>query len=151
MARIIERIFGGIVSNDAVDDAQVTNNSTYIVIDQFNDDTDANKGLTLDNANGDITILTDGDYHVRFSGTATGTAGELFDIAVHVDGVVTNIIGYLTIGTETEGNAFEIAGYLTLAAGEVLDVRVKSTVGAGTFKANPAVFEVEWVDIATQA
>jgi len=132
--------------HDAISDyAQISRNSaspgaqtgvigtSYVKIDQF--DTDGpNLGSTPSHANDQITVGSTGVYNLEFAVSFEGSNTTIYTVAIHVNAVSNDAFrGIRSVGTGTDIGSAARAGVLSLSAGDVVDLRVKSDGAAKDF------------------
>lgn len=122
--------------------------TSYVLFNTFDADADAG-GPTADNTTDSVTVSEAGTYKVEGNFSFSGTASITFWIGVAVNGTVdTKIVVKRKLGTGGDVGACGFHGRLTLAASDVVTVRVKSdTVGPNTMTVHAAQFNVTKMEL----
>lgn len=98
---------------------------TFVLIDSHENGESEN--VTLDGANGTITVKLPGIYRVGFHISFSGSTNRLFDMCVFTNDVQDTKIGASRSTTNlTDVGSLSSAGFVQLSTDDELDIRIKS-------------------------
>jgi hypothetical protein len=86
-------------------------------------------GTVPDNTTDDITISVAGDYLVSGSISFTGSSNSTFDIDIYINSTTTNYGFERKLGTGTDVGSGPLAGLITCAENDKIDIFVSSPDG----------------------
>lgn len=110
--------------------------ASFVKVALFNSD-GISRGVTVSNSNDDLTILTAGDYLISFAGVidytlVSGSDIFFFEIFKNGSNILSNVVINRPLGTTSlvAGESFSMLA--TLAAGDVIDLRVAADDASNT-------------------
>lgn len=119
------------ISNETPGPQQTGITDTYTKIDQF-DTVGLSKNISVSGPNNNLTITKAGFYSIEYFMSYTGTANEIYILAVHVnDAEVAKSSSIRTVSAANDVGSVSNKAILQLAVNDVVDIRVKTNV-AGT-------------------
>lgn len=127
------RAYAEIHVHDASTAQSIANGTTYIKLTAFTQN-GLSINCTADQANDRIVFVYPGTYRVTFhvSGTS-GTANLLWRCAPFLDGVEQdNVHDQDDVVSANSGFSLDASGFITVTAGQVLDLRVRHSGGGAT-------------------
>lgn len=91
------------------------------------------EGTTPDHTSDQITVGSDGVYHISFNCSWTGTTNAVYELHGRLNGAEQGNLGiHRKIGTGTDVGSAGFQGFLTLSASDIITVYVESGNGGGT-------------------
>jgi len=119
------------ISNNTPGPQQTPISDTYVKVDQF-DTVGLNKNITVSGPNSNLTIVNPGFYSIEYYLSFTGSAGEIYVMAIHEnDTEVVKSMSVRTVSAANDVGSVSNKCILELTANDIIDLRVKTNV-AGT-------------------
>lgn len=122
---------------------QTNINQNYKKIDQF-DTVSSENGITANLGQNKFTVDEDGVYNISFSLSYTGDAGQIFQVAIHVNNtLVANGVTSRTINSGTDIGNVGTSIVQPLSINDDVELRVKTTlVGNHDFTIQTGNFKI---------
>jgi hypothetical protein len=134
LKQIVETPVYSEIAATALGTQQTGIGTTFTKITQFNDII-REKNMTVSGANNNVTIDITGLFLVNGNISFTGTDDTTFEISLFVnDTKITHITNVTKIGTGGDVGALSFMGTISLAAADVVDVRVAADSEGNDFR-----------------
>jgi len=124
LGKAIAGIFGSILVNDGAT-AQTGIGVTDVKVNGFALNGESS-GVTPDNVNDKLTILTAGKYSMSAAMSFAGSSQETFDVHIAVDGISSVLGARRKLSSGGDVGNLSFAGYLDLAAAAEVSLNIKA-------------------------